>query len=60
MAGDALALLEDLHDGGGEAHIDLLTGIAVGHRVVVPVELDVVVDAHRGHLPRRELIADQR
>ncbi len=60
MAGNALALLEDLHAGGGRAHLDLLAGIAVGHRVVVPVELDVVVDAHGGDLPLRELIADRR
>ena len=60
VAGNALALVEDLHRGRGETHSDLGAGVAVGHRVVVAIKLDVVVDAHPGKLPLRQLIARQR
>jgi hypothetical protein len=60
VAGNALALVEDLHRGRGETHSDLGAGVAVGHRVVVAIKLEVVVDAHPGELPLGQLIARQR
>lgn len=60
MAGDALALGEDLHGADGEAHIDLRPGVRVGHRVVVPHQLHVIVDADPRHFPLGELMAGQR
>jgi hypothetical protein len=46
-----MTLVEDLDRGGGKLHLDLLPGEPVGHRVVVLVDRDVVVDVHRCFLP---------
>jgi hypothetical protein len=49
MAGHPFALVEDFHDLGTEAHLELLLDQAIGHRVVVPIHFHVVVnvDAHQ-------------
>src|SRR5438128_61156 len=46
VAGDPFALVEDFHHLGAEAYLKLLLDQRVGHRVVVPGDLDVVVDVH--------------
>ncbi len=43
MAGDPLAVVQDLHRGGGQTHVDLAFDQGVRHRVVVPLILDAVV-----------------
>ena len=45
-SGDALALVVDLDGARIEAQLDPLAHEVVGHRVVVALELDVVVDVH--------------
>lgn len=42
----ALAAVQHLDCGGGEPHLDLLLHQRVGHRVIVAVGLDVIVDMH--------------
>ncbi len=49
--------MEQLDDAGGQADIDLLPCEAVGHRVVMADDLDVVVDADSYYLPFGELVA---
>ena len=51
VAGDALALVEDLDGFAGEPGIELAFDQLIGHRVVVAVELDVVVDMDPDLLP---------
>jgi hypothetical protein len=46
MDGDALALVEDLDRVGCEARLDLLFDEPEGYGVVVPVEIDMVVERH--------------
>ena len=46
MAGDPLALVEALHGAFAVTGLQLLSDQLVGHRVVVTVDLDVVVDIH--------------
>jgi hypothetical protein len=48
MRGDALAAVEDLDGGRGQACVDVVVDERVGDRVVVAVELDVIVDADAG------------
>ena len=60
VAGDALAALEDFHRGLGHAHVDLGARVLARHRVVVPVDLDVVVDADPRHLSFGVLVASLR
>src|SRR5712692_5335303 len=48
MRGDALAAVEDLDGGRGQAGVDVFVDERVGDRVVVAVELDVIVDADAG------------
>ena len=50
--GDAHALVVDLDGALVEAQLDALAGQVVGHRVVVPLELDVVVDVDARELAR--------
>src|SRR5207245_3054349 len=45
MRGDALAAVEELDGGRGQARVDLFVNECVGDGVVMAVELDVVVDA---------------
>jgi len=51
MAGDAHALVEHLHRVRSDAGIDLLTGKAIRHRVIMAMDLDVIVDADTPALP---------
>jgi len=44
MAGHPLAAMEDLHQGWRQEHIDQLADQAVGDRVEVPLDGDVVID----------------
>ncbi len=48
MGGDPLAAMEELDGGGGPAGIDELVDEGVGDGVVVPVQLDVIVDVDAG------------
>jgi hypothetical protein len=51
VTGDPFALREEFHDGGTEADVELLAHQGVGHGVVVPFHLDVVIDVDPGELP---------
>ena len=44
VAGHAFALEQHFHHLGGEAHIELLFDQGIGHRVVMPINLDMVID----------------
>ena len=48
MGGHALAAMEQLDRGEGQAGVDVLVAEGVGDRVVMPVQLDVVVDVDAG------------
>jgi hypothetical protein len=56
MGGDALAVVEDLDRLLGRARPDLLAQEPVGHRVVMPVDLDVVVEPDGALLPLRVFV----
>ena len=51
MNGDALALMENLDSAGGQPRLDLGAGEAVGDRIIVGVDVDVIVDADPAHAP---------
>src|ERR1700751_6418197 len=51
MNGDALALMEDLDAASGQPRLDLGAGEAVGDRIIVGVDVDVIVDADPAHAP---------
>lgn len=52
VGGDPLAAMEDLDGRGREARIDVLVDEGVGDGVVMPVQLDVIVDVDASvHLP---------
>ena len=51
MNGDALALMENLDAAGGQPRLDLGPGEAVGDRIIVGVDVDVIVDADPAHAP---------
>ena len=57
MAGDAPSAVQALHGGGGQAHVELAPGQSVRDGVVVPVDLDVVVDVDPDLLPLGEHVA---
>jgi len=46
LRGDALAVVEDLDDGRGGAHLDALVNAQVVHAVVTLVVFDVTIDVH--------------
>src|SRR5205823_2713667 len=48
MRGDALAAVEDLDGGRGQARVDVFVDERVGDGVVMAVELDVIVDVDAG------------
>ena len=60
VAGNALALVEQLDRGCGEAHVDGLAQQSIRRRVVVIVDLDVIVGRHRAALPLGILVALRR
>ena len=43
--------MKDLHGGGGPACVHLLPNQLVGHAVVMPLQLHVVIDVHPQSLP---------
>ena len=47
MNGDALALMENLDAAGGQSRLDLGASEAVGDRIIVGVDVDVIVNAAR-------------
>src|ERR1700677_3629305 len=49
--GDALAFVENLDAAGGQPRLDLGAGEAVGDRIIVGVDVDVMVDAAPPHAP---------
>ena len=51
MGRDALAILEKLDGGCGVTGFELLTGKLIRNTVVVPVDLDVVVDVGADRFP---------
>ena len=52
MNGDALsALMENLDAAGGQPRLDLGAGEAVGDRIIVGVDVDVIVDTDPAHAP---------
>ena len=56
MGGDPLALGENLHGPRGEPDLDLLLREAVGHAVIMPVDIDVIIDADAANAPFGEHI----
>jgi hypothetical protein len=60
VAGDPMAFVEALHGVGAKPSIELLLDQGVGHRVVVAVDLDVVVDMHTDLLPGGEHVGGGR
>jgi hypothetical protein len=53
MNRDALAAQEDLDGARGEAGLDLTTGEAMWHRVMVMIEGDMVIEPDTASLPLR-------
>jgi cephalosporin hydroxylase len=53
---DALSAMEDLDGVLGVAHVDLLAGIAIRHRVVVAGQFGVVIDANASAFPLGKLV----
>ena len=51
MNGDALTFMENLDAAGGQPRLDLGAGEAVGDRIIVGVDVDVIVDTHPAHAP---------
>ena len=56
MAGDPLALMETLDDGCAVTDVEWLFDQGVGYGVVMPIDLDVIVDMHAGLLPLGKLV----
>lgn len=54
MAGDPLALVEDLDRRAGEPHVDELSDQAEGHGIPVAVDLDMIIRRHPAVLPAGE------
>ena len=53
MTGDPLAPVETLDHVARDAHLDLPFDQGMGHRVVVALDRDVIIDVHAGLLPFR-------
>ena len=60
VTGDALAAVEALDGAGRQSDVELSSDQRVGDGVVVPVDLDVVVDVHAGGLPLGEDVGSGR
>src|SRR5260370_14477554 len=60
MRGDALALGEDLDRPAGETDLDGIAREAIGHAVIMPVDVDVIVDADPAGAPLGEHIGLDR
>jgi len=57
VAGHPLIGVEALHRARRQAHLQLLLHQLVGHRVVMPVDLDVVVDVFCGQPQNTSCVA---
>ena len=57
MGGDPCAAMEDLHRHGGVASVQLLPHQLKGHAVIMPIDLDVIVDIGSNRLPLSEDVA---
>jgi hypothetical protein len=57
MGGDPYAAMEDLHYHGGVASVQLLPYQLKGDAVIMPIDLDVIVDVGSDRLPLREDVA---
>ncbi|KAF2988670.1 hypothetical protein MJC1_04252 [Methylocystis sp. MJC1] len=51
MDGDALALAKNLDAADGQPRLDLRPGEAIGHGVIVRVDLDMIIDADAAQTP---------
>ena len=51
VGGDATSFVEKLYGARGQPHLDLLLRELIGHRVIMPVRLHVVVDVGLGLFP---------
>jgi hypothetical protein len=51
VAGDAFALEQQFDHLGGEPYIELLFAQGIGHRVVMPLDLDMVIAIAAGTSP---------
>jgi hypothetical protein len=60
VRGNPLALVEYLDRVGGDARLDLLAGKAIGNGVVMPFDLDVVIQSGTPDTPLGEDIALDR
>jgi hypothetical protein len=60
VRGDPAVTEQDLDHALGQADIDLLAHVDMGHAVVVALDLDVVVDVDPGLLPGRQLVRPLR
>lgn len=56
MRGEPLALVEEFDRLGADARFELLFDQRIRHRVVVPLDLDMVVDVHADQFPLGILI----
>jgi hypothetical protein len=57
VGGDALAGLEQFDGGCGVAGLELLSGELIRNAVVMPVDLDVIVDVGADRFPFRHYVA---
>ena len=60
MGGDPLALGEDLDGRPGQPHLDCSSGEAIGHAVVMAVDIDVIIDADPADAPFGEHVGLDR
>ena len=51
MAGDPLSLQEHLNRPRRQAHLDAGAGVAIGDRVEVALDVDMIVEADLAHAP---------
>lgn len=51
MRGDAFTLVKEFHHAGTEARLELVFDQDIGHRVIVPLNLDMIVDIDPHELP---------
>jgi hypothetical protein len=60
VGGDPAATGENFHRGSGDAHVHLQPDQLVGHAVVVPAHVQVLVDVDLDGLPGGELVTGRR
>ena len=60
MAGYPLVFMKYFHRGPGIAHIHALVHQLVGHTIIMPEQLYMIIDIHLGALPFGEGIAGPR